>query len=58
MEGGSISRPPIWDGSNYDYWKARMVSFLKSMDSKTRKAIIKGWEHLVVMDKDRKATTT
>lgn len=37
---------------------ARMVIFLKSMDNKTWKAIIKGWEHPVLMDKDGKATTT
>jgi len=35
-----------------------MVAFLKSMDRKTWKAIIRGWEHHVVMDKDGKATTT
>jgi len=52
MEGVSSSRPPILDGTNYDYWKARMVAFLKSMDNKTWKAIIKGWDHPVVMDKD------
>ena len=54
--GGNINRPPVLDGSNYDYWKARMVAFLKSMDSKTWKAIIKGWEHPVVKDKDGKET--
>jgi len=58
MEGVSSSRPPILDGTNYDYSKARMVAFLKSMDSKTWKVIIKGWEHPVVMDRDGKATTT
>jgi len=58
MEGVSSSRPPILDGTNYDYWKARMVAFLKSMDNKTWKVIIKGWDHPVVMDKDGKATTT
>ena len=58
MEGGSISRRPILDGTNYDYWKTRMVAFLKSMDNKTWKAIIKSWEHPVVMDKDGTVTTT
>jgi len=58
MEGGSTSRPPILYGTNYDYWKARMVAFLKSMDSKTWKVIIKGWEHPVVMDRNGKAITT
>jgi len=58
MDGGSISRPPILGGTNYDYWKARMMAFFKSMDSKTWKVIIKDWEHPVVMDKNGKATTT
>ncbi|KAK2369181.1 gag-protease polyprotein [Trifolium repens] len=48
MEGGYVSRPPLLDGTNYDYWKSRMVAFLKSMDSQTWKAVIKGWEHPVM----------
>ena len=46
-EGGFVNRPPILDGSNYDYWKPCMVDFLKSLDSKAWKAILKGWKHLV-----------
>ena len=57
MEGGLVNRPPILDGTNYDYWKSHMVAFLKSTDSKTWKAFIKGWEHPVMKDKDGKATT-
>ncbi|KAK2357392.1 gag-protease polyprotein [Trifolium repens] len=48
MEGGSAGRPPLLDGTNYDYWKSRMMAFLKSMDSQTWKAVIKGWEHPVM----------
>ncbi|KAK2392554.1 gag-protease polyprotein [Trifolium repens] len=48
MEGGSVGRPPLLDGTNYDYWKPRMMAFLKSMDSQTWKAVIKGWEHPVM----------
>jgi hypothetical protein len=29
-----------------------MVSFLKSMDSKTWKAVLKGWNHPVLVDND------
>ncbi|MCI85221.1 gag-protease polyprotein, partial [Trifolium medium] len=29
-----------------------MVAFLKSINSKTWKAVVKGWEHHVVTDKD------
>ena len=39
-EGGPVNRPPILDGTNYEYWKARMVAFLKSLDSRTWKAVI------------------
>jgi hypothetical protein len=57
-KGGFVNRPPVLDDSNYDYWKVCMVTFLKSVDRKTWKAIIKGWEHLVVMDKDGKTTNS
>ena len=42
-EGGSINRPPVLDGTNYDYWKAKMTAFLRSIDNKTWKSIVKGW---------------
>src|ERR1044072_6242847 len=42
-EGGSINRPPVPDGTNYDYWKERMVASLKSIYIKTWKTIVKGW---------------
>jgi hypothetical protein len=51
-DGGSINRPPVLDGSNYDYWKTRMVSFLKSMDNRAWKAIIKCWTYRVVTAED------
>lgn len=41
-EGGPVTRPPILDGINYDYWKLHMVVFLKSTDNKTWKSVIKG----------------
>jgi hypothetical protein len=49
-EGGFVNGPPLLDGTNYDYWKSCMSDFLKSIDSKTWKAILKGWEHPVVLD--------
>ena len=49
---GSINRPPVLDGSNYDYWKARMVAFLKSMDQKAWRAIITGWNHPIITAAD------
>ncbi|GAA0148490.1 hypothetical protein LIER_36731 [Lithospermum erythrorhizon] len=39
-EGGSITRPPLLDGKNYPYWNARMTAFLKSVDTKIRKAVL------------------
>ena len=42
-----MNGPPIMDGTNYDYWEARMVVFLKSIDDKTWKAIVKGWKEPV-----------
>ena len=51
-EGGLVNRPPLLDGTNYDYWKSRMSVYLKSIDIKTWKAVPKGWEHPVVLDKD------
>src|SRR3954467_15056421 len=55
-EGGFIMRPPILDGSNYDYWKPLMVAFLKSVNSKAWRAVNKGWEHPVNTDKDGNKT--
>ena len=51
-EGGFLNRPPLLDGSNYDYWKSRMSAFLKSIDSRTWKEVLKGWEHPVALDED------
>ena len=43
-EGGSVHIPPVLDGSNYGYWKARMTAFLKTLDHKAWKSVINGWE--------------
>jgi hypothetical protein len=55
-EGGFVNIPQLLDGSNYDYWKSKMCAFLKSIDIHTWKAFLKGWEHLVVLDKDGNKT--
>jgi hypothetical protein len=55
--GGFVNIPPLLDGSNYDYWKSRMNAFLKFIDSKTWKVVLKGWEHPVALDKDGNKTT-
>jgi len=51
-----VNIPPLLDGSNYDYWKLRMSAFLKSIDCKTWKAVLRSWEHPVVLDKDGNKT--
>ena len=56
-EEGSINRPPVLDGTNYDYWKARMTAFLKSIDYKTWKAIVKGWTPPVNKTTEGSSTT-
>ena len=32
QEGHSITRPPMFNGTDYTYWKTRMRIFLISMD--------------------------
>ena len=49
-EGGSVSRPPLLDGSNYSYWKARMKAFIKAIDEKAWRAVLTGWDHPVTKD--------
>src|ERR1044072_58603 len=57
-EGGSINRPPLLDGTNYDYWKARMTAFLRAIDKKTWKAIVKGWSPPVKTTTEESTSTT
>ncbi|MCI51825.1 gag-pol polyprotein, partial [Trifolium medium] len=49
-EGGNVTRPPLLNDYNYDYWKSRIIAFLKSIDSRTWKAVIKGWDHPKIKD--------
>src|SRR5204862_5263072 len=50
--GGFVNRPPILDGSNYEYWKPRMIAFLKSIDTKAWRAVNTGWTHPTVTGVD------
>jgi len=56
-EGWFVNRPPMLDGSNYDYCKPHISVFLKSIDIKTWKEILKGWEHPVTLDEDGNRTS-
>ena len=51
-----INRPPILCGSNYDMWKPRMVAYIKSLDNRAWKAILKGWTHPVIIGADNQPT--
>ena len=44
-EGALVQRPPLLDGTNFSYWKARMKAFIKSMDEKAWRAILTGQTH-------------
>ena len=35
--------PPLFDDTNYAYWKVRMIAFLQSLDEKVWQAVEIGW---------------
>ena len=41
--GQSLIIPPLFDSTNYAYWKVRMRVFLKSLDEKIWQAVDIGW---------------
>ena len=41
--GQSLIIPPLFDGTNYAYWKVRMRTFLQSLDEKVWQAVEIGW---------------
>ena len=41
--GESLIIPPLFDGTNYAYWKVRMRVFLQSSDEKVWQATKIGW---------------
>ena len=44
IRGPSISRPPVLDDKNYSYGKAHMISFLKTLDGRTCRVVVAGWD--------------
>ncbi|XXG89743.1 hypothetical protein AAC387_Pa12g1673 [Persea americana] len=42
-EGILTNKPPLLDGSNYAYWKAKMVAFLKAIHLKVWKSAVNGY---------------
>ena len=55
-EVGSISRPPLLDGTNYAYWKARMHAFIKSLNDRAWRAVVNGWEAPTKIDREGNVT--
>ena len=41
--GQSLIVPPLFDGTNYAYWKIRMKAFLQSLDEKAWLAVEVEW---------------
>ena len=41
--GQSLITPPLFDGTNYAYWKVRMWAFLQSLDENVWQAVEIGW---------------
>ena len=41
--GQSLIIPPLFDGTNYVYWKVRMRAFFQSLDEKVWHAMEIGW---------------
>ena len=41
--GQSLIIPPLFDGTNYAYWKVDMRAFLQSLDEKGGQAVEIGW---------------
>ncbi|TYK26904.1 gag-proteinase polyprotein [Cucumis melo var. makuwa] len=43
-EGCATNKPPLLDGTNYGYWKARMMVFLKSLDLNCWRVVMVRWQ--------------
>ena len=41
--GQSFIIPPLFDDTNYAYWKVRMRAFLQSLDKNVWQAVEIGW---------------
>ena len=39
----SLIIPPLFDGTNYTYWKVRIRAFLQSLNEKVWQAVEIGW---------------
>ncbi|KAG9444874.1 hypothetical protein H6P81_016214 [Aristolochia fimbriata] len=48
-DGGSSTRPPLLEGINYPYWKAKMTAYIKSIDEDAWLSVLEGWSHPTVV---------
>ncbi|KAG9442457.1 hypothetical protein H6P81_018311 [Aristolochia fimbriata] len=48
-DGGSSTHPPLLEGTNYPYWKARMIAYIKSIDEDAWLSVLEGWSHPTVV---------
>lgn len=53
MEGCLVTRPPMLEGSNYVYWKARVKAFIKSTYEKAWCPLLTCWEPPMIERKMR-----
>ena len=49
-EGGSISRSPLYNGSNYPYWKANIKAFIEVLDEKDWRSVLTSRTHPITKD--------
>ncbi|TYK06513.1 Receptor-like protein 12 [Cucumis melo var. makuwa] len=55
-EENSTTKAPFLGGGNYGYWKAHMAVFLMSLDMRSWRAIISGWENPIEKDETEDET--
>ena len=50
-EGTSTTKPPLLDGTNYAYWKIRMIDFCRAINDQVWDIIMEGYsDPIVVVD--------
>ena len=54
--GQSLIIPPLFDGTNYAYWKVHIRAFLQSLDEKVWEAVELGWTKTTELPANRDHT--
>ena len=52
-EGFSYTRPPMFDGINFSYWKQRMRVFLSSLDYDVMLSVFEGYISPTIEDENK-----